>query len=300
MRRPVHWRPMSDPNPKDRVARVFKSPERREDLGPTRARLHEIIFEADTPAGKAFDVMLLWLIVISVLVVSLESVQSYREAWGFQLQVVEWIVTVFFTLEYLVRLWVVRRPMGYALSFFGIVDLAAVIPTWLSLFVGGAQALAVVRVLRVLRFFRLLELHQFVGEAEILVRAITDSARKITVFLGFVLTVVIIMGSMMYLIEGASSGFDSIPRSIYWAIVTLTTVGYGDIAPQTPPGQFIAAVIMILGYSIIAVPTGVTAAEYALNSVPRTNTQSCPDCAREGHRHDSSFCRFCGGSLDLS
>lgn len=289
---------MSDSNRKDRVSRVFKTPVRDGDVGPLRARLHEIIFEADDRAGKAFDVALLWLIVLSVVVVSLESVPSYRAEYGGTLQFIEWTVTIIFTIEYIVRLAVVRRPMGYALSFFGLVDLAAVIPTWLSLFVGGAQALAVVRVLRVLRFFRLFGLHQFVGETEGLVRALSNSMRKIAVFMGFVITLVIIMGSTMYLVEGAEAGFDSIPRAIYWAIVTLTTVGYGDIAPQTASGQFIAAVIMLMGYAIIAVPTGITAAEFVAQLAPKTTTQSCPDCTGEGHAPDAKFCKHCGGAME--
>ena len=261
-----------------------------------RGRLHEVIFEADTPAGKAFDVSLLALILLSVLAVMLDSVSWVSEAYGDRLRVVEWVFTIAFSIEYLLRLYSVRRPLRYAFSFFGLVDLVAIIPTYLSLFVAGTQSLLVIRALRLLRVFRVLKLAQYLGEADEFLRALRASRAKITVFLGTVLTVVLIMGALMYLIEGEESGFTSIPTSMYWAIVTMTTVGYGDITPTTVFGQMLSALLMILGYGIIAVPTGIVSAE--LVRVPKAvSTQACPSCSAEGHDHDATHCKFCGHKL---
>ncbi len=263
-----------------------------------RDRLHEVIFEAETPAGKAFDIALLVAILSSVLAVMLESVPSIRMTFGFELLVVEWVFTALFTIEYVLRLLALRQPLAYARSFFGIVDLLALLPTWLSLLVPGTQALLVVRALRLLRVFRILKLGAFMAESRVLTRALWASRRKITLFLGFVVVLVLILGSAVYLVEGPANGFTSIPTSVYWAIVTLTTVGYGDISPKTPLGQMLASVVMILGYAIIAVPTGIVTSEL-MTTVrdPHANTQSCPGCALEGHAGDARFCRRCGHQL---
>ena len=262
-----------------------------------RHHLHEVIFEAHTPAGKAFDVVLLLLILLSLVAVSLESVGPIRERHGTALRWVEWGITLLFTAEYVLRLLSVTKPMKYARSFFGVVDLLAILPTYLSLFFAGTQALLVIRALLLLRVFRVLKLAHYLAEASLLWTALKASHRKITVFLGTVATLVMIIGALMYLIEGNDSGFTSIPRSVYWAIVTMTTVGYGDIAPQTVLGQFLASVVMILGYGIIAVPTGFVTVEIAQAMRDAVSNQACPDCGKEGHRTDALYCRFCGGKL---
>jgi voltage-gated potassium channel len=261
-----------------------------------RARAHEIIFEADTAAGRAFDVVLLWAIVISVLTVMFESVAEYREAYGPLLTGLEWFFTILFTVEYGFRLACLKRPGSYATSFFGVVDLLAVIPTYLSLMMAGAQSLIVIRILRLLRVFRVLKLAHYVVEARVLRLALAASRPKITVFLTGVLSLVMIFGTLIYLIEGDVHGFTSIPRSVYWAIVTMTTVGYGDITPQSPLGQFLSAMLMILGYGMIAVPTGIVSVEISKKTDSIT-TQACPSCSREGHDSDADFCKFCGHTL---
>ena len=265
--------------------------------GDLRSRIHEVIFEADTPAGKAFDIALLVLIALSVLAVMLESMADVRARYGTALRAFEWTVTGLFTIEYALRLLSVGRPLRYARSFFGVVDLLAILPTYLVVFFSGAQSLLVIRALRLLRVFRVLKLVHFVGEAQMLRAALNASVRKIIVFLGVVLTTVIIVGSLMYLIEGRAGGFTSIPTSIYWTIVTMTTVGYGDIAPQTPLGKILASVLMIMGYGIIAVPTGIVTVEMASASRKRISTQACHECAGEGHDTDAVFCKHCGARL---
>ena len=265
-----------------------------------RARLHEIIFESDTPAGKLFDVILLVAILLSVLAAILESVAGVRNRYGTFLYGLEWFFTILFTIEYLFRLGCVLRPSRYATSFFGIVDLMAIFPTYLSFFVVGTQSLLVIRILRLLRLFRVFKLGRYLGEARQLVDALKASRAKITVFLLTVLSVVIIMGALMYLVEGPENGFTSIPRGIYWAIVTMTTVGYGDIAPQTIVGQALAAIIMVLGYGIIAVPTGIFSAnmiKVSRRAGHSVTTQVCPSCLAEGHEEDAVFCKFCGTKL---
>ena len=261
-----------------------------------REKLHEIIFEADTPAGKRFDIFLIVIIILSVVVVMLESIASIREVYSYELHVIEWVFTILFTIEYALRLFCLRRPTKYATSFFGIVDLLAVIPTYLSLLFPGTQYLLAIRLLRILRVFRVLKLAQFLSEASVLTTALRASRHKITVFLFTVITLVIVLGSLMYLIEGEENGFNSIPHSVYWAIVTLTTVGYGDISPQTPLGQFLASIVMILGYAILAVPTGIVSVELA-RADTKISTQCCRSCGAEGHRHDAVFCRMCGEQL---
>jgi voltage-gated potassium channel len=266
-------------------------------VDPLRDRIHEIIFEAETPAGKAFDVVLLWAILLSVLIVLLDSVSSIQAQYGDQLRILEWLFTLLFTAEYALRLYCVARPSRYIGSFFGLVDLISVIPTYLSLFIAGSQSLVVIRALRLLRIFRVLKLAQYLGEATLLMNALKASRPKITVFLGTVLTIVLIVGSTMYLIEGEENGFDSIPTAMYWAIVTMTTVGYGNIAPQTFPGRTLAALLMILGYGIIAVPTGIVSAELVRAPLGKVSTCACPACSEEGHDADATHCKYCGTNL---
>lgn len=266
-------------------------------LGGWRARAHEIIFEADTRAGKLFDIVLIICILASVLAVMLDSVRPIHDRHGVLLYVVEWFFTILFTIEYVLRLVCVGRPMKYALSFFGIIDLIAVVPTYLSVMFPGSQYLLVIRILRVLRTFRVLKLAHHLDEAKHIVQALRQSRQKITVFLFAVLTMVVLLGSLMYLIEGEDAGFTSIPRSVYWAIVTLTTVGYGDISPQTGLGQTVAAMIMILGYSLIAVPTGLVTAQMTRFAIKEVSTQACPECSAEGHEADAVHCKFCGAKL---
>ena len=285
---------------------MIKDP--RKDLFPTpdptdhplsaawRNRLHEIIFEADTPAGRLFDLVLIACILLSVGAVMLDSIENIRINYGGMLLAAEWLFTLLFTVEYLLRLSCIGRPAKYATSFFGIVDLLSILPTYLSLLLPGSRYLLVIRILRVLRIFRILKLVPYVSEADSLYRALRASSRKISVFLYAVLTVVVIIGSTMYLVEGAENGFTSIPRSIYWAIVTLTTVGYGDISPQTDFGQLLASGVMILGYSIIAVPTGIVTSEMT-RANRKISTQSCPQCSAGGHDYDASHCKFCGSPL---
>jgi len=263
-----------------------------------RERLRVIIFEADTPLGRAFDVLLLWAIVASVGVVMVESVSAVAARHGPALRVLEWTFTLLFTLEYGLRLWVAPRPFRYARSFFGLVDLLSVLPTYLSIFFPGSQSLLTIRALRLLRIFRVLKLQRYLGEADVLARALAASRRKVLVFLGNIVVLVMILGTAMYLIEGADSGFTSIPRGVYWAIVTLTTVGYGDITPRSVPGQMLAACVMVLGYAIIAVPTGIVTAEIVEASRPRpATTRTCMHCMSEGHALDARYCRDCGEPL---
>jgi voltage-gated potassium channel len=261
-----------------------------------RRRLHEIIFEADTPAGRAFDVTLLLAILMSVLAVLLESMPEIRREHGEALRAVEWTFTVLFTIEYGLRLISVTRPARYAVSFLGVVDLLAILPTYLAVLFPATQSLIVIRAVRLLRVFRILKLARFLEDADILIRALSASRRKITVFLGSLLTIVLIVGTLMYLIEGEEHGFTSIPRSMYWAVVTLTTVGYGDIVPKTAVGRILAAFVMILGYSIIAVPTGIVSVEIAHATRP-ISTQACPACGRQGHDPDARHCKHCGEPL---
>src|SRR6056300_191582 len=262
-------------------------------------KLHEIIYEADTPAGKAFDVALIVLILFSVILVMLESVSSIDLKYHDQLLFLEWVVTVLFSIEYILRIICIGRPKKYILSFYGVIDFLSTIPLYLSYIFSGSQVFLALRALRLLRVFRILKLVQFIGESSILLNALKKSRAKIAVFIYAVIILSIILGTLMYLIEGNESGFTSIPRSIYWTIVTLTTVGYGDIAPQTPLGQFIATIIMILGYGIIAVPTGIVTVAFSKEKKDsiHLNTQSCKNCSMEGHRDDALFCYHCGHKL---
>ena len=265
--------------------------------GALRGRVFSIIFQSGTASGKLFDVLLIAAILMSVTAVMLESIAGVRAQIGGVLKSVEWAFTVLFTVEYLLRLWCVRRPRVYATSFYGIVDLLAVLPTYLALFVTGSGYLLVIRILRILRLFRVLKLARYVTAADTLVEAMVQSWRKIIVFLYVIVTIVVLFGSLMFLVEGPENGFTSIPRGVYWGVVTLTTVGFGDITPQTPVGQAIASIVMIMGYGIIAVPTGIYAAELRDVMTRRRTTISCPECSRSGHDQDAVFCKFCGASL---
>lgn len=265
--------------------------------GP-RARLHEIVFEADTRAGRLFDLALIWLILLSVATVILESVRSVRAQYGDLLYTLEWVFTLLFTVEYVARLLSVRRPLRYATSFFGVVDLLAIIPTYLSIFLPGSQYLLVIRILRLFRVFRLLKLSEYVAEADTLRLALRASRRKISVFISAVVLLVVIIGALMYVVEGEEHGFTSIPISVYWAIVTLTTVGYGDLSPRTPFGQILASIVMVIGYGIIAVPTGIVTVELAQAARQRkVSRQACPSCGAEGHDPDALCCKYCGAKL---
>ncbi len=269
--------------------------------GSWKNTLHEIIYEADTPLGKGFDILLFFLIVISVILVMLESVKSIDARYHDILLTLEWIITIFFTLEYIARIISIRKPFKYIFSFYGIIDLISTIPLYLSYIFVGSQVFLAVRALRLLRIFRILKLVQFLGEASMLKKALKASRAKIAVFIYAVLILSVIMGTVMYLVESDEAGFTSIPRSIYWAIVTLTTVGYGDIAPQTSLGQLIATFVMIMGYGIIAVPTGIVTSEFTRQGKDENkvhlNTQACPSCSLEGHRDDASHCYKCGSNL---
>jgi len=262
--------------------------------------IHEIIFEADTPAGKFFDVALLIFIIASVLAVVLETVPTVYAKYAQFIIVLEWIFTIFFTIEYILRLYSTLKPLKYATSFYGIIDLLAILPSYLTLIFAGTQSLMVIRVIRLLRIFRIFKMVSFIQEAEYISQALYKSSRKILVFLFTILMIVIIVGAVMYLVEGSvNEDFDSIPRSIYWAIVTLTTVGYGDISPTSSLGQFIAAFVMILGYAVIAVPTGIVTKE--LINQPKevqTNTQCCMHCSKSGHDDDATFCKHCGNLIN--
>jgi voltage-gated potassium channel len=261
-----------------------------------RARVAEIVFGHDTWAGKTFDVALILAIIASVSVVMLETVASVREAHLAALRTAEWGFTILFTVEYAVRLWCSPRPLRYARSFFGVVDLVSILPTYLSLLAYGAQALLTVRSLRLIRIFRVLKLGQYTSEASHLGHALSRSRQKITVFLAVVLTLVLVLGSLMYLVEGPENGFTSIPRAVYWAIVTLTTVGYGDITPHTVGGQLLASLVMILGYGIIAVPTGIVTVELGRSTAP-SRARACGRCALPGHDADARYCKRCGDLL---
>ena len=264
-----------------------------------KQRIHEIIYEADTPAGKFFDILLLIIILFSVFLVMLESIESIRSQYAAILDQFEWGITILFTIEYIARLLVVKKPWKYATSFFGVIDLLSLIPKYISFFFVASSSLVALRALRLLRVFRILKLSRFIGESNFLIASLWASRVKIGVFLFAVVILCIIFGTIMYLIEGESNGFTSIPKGIYWSVVTLTTVGYGDIAPETPLGRFIAAIIMIMGYGIIAVPTGIVSSEMTNQQRnPDTNTQACPNCMTDTHLDNAIYCHKCGNKLN--
>ena len=264
----------------------------------TRKQIEQIIFEADTFYGKLFDILLILFIVASIAVVMLDSIESFSIAYGSYFTVAEWLFTVLFTLEYVTRLATVEKPLKYAFSFFGIIDFLAVVPTYIGLVIPAGKYLLVVRVLRVLRIFRILKLAHYVGEADLLMKALKASRRKILVFIFTVLTLVTLLGALMYMVEGQKNGFTSIPKSIYWAVVTLTTVGYGDISPQTSLGQALASCVMILGFGIIAIPTGIVTAEITRAMGERPHAfRICAGCGHGVHDDDARFCKICGDVL---
>lgn len=277
----------------------YKTVNNKKQKNSWKNKLHEIIYEADTTQGKLFDVILLVAILTSIILVMLESVQSIDKKYHNTLYFGEWIITILFSIEYLLRIIAIRKPRKYIFSFFGMVDFLSTIPFYLSLFFAGSQGLIALRALRLLRVFRILKLVRYIGASNKLILALKASKAKIAVFLFFVLIVCIILGTVMYMIEGQENGFTNIPKSIYWAIVTLTTVGFGDIAPQTPLGQLISSIIMILGYSIIAIPTGIVSSEISKTSETLdTNTQSCPNCLKEKHAKNAIYCYHCGSTLN--
>lgn len=261
-------------------------------------RLHETIYESNTPAGKTFDIALLFFIVGSIMVVMLDSIDSYHRKYGDIFLALEWMFTIVFTIEYILRLVCLKQPLRYVFSFLGIIDLLAIIPSYLSIFLVGAQSLLVLRALRLLRVFRIFKLTHFLSEIDFLKSAIASSMKKISIFMLVVLSTVIILGSVMYLVERGENGFESIPDSIYWAIVTITTVGYGDISPVTALGKFIASIMMFIGYGIIAVPTGIITTDMAIAMRSRKQIhETCPGCGLEGHDGDARFCKVCGSRL---
>ncbi len=267
----------------------------------TKEKIHEIIFEAGTPAGKWFDILLIVAIILSVLAVILETVPSIEAQHGKLFKGLEWVFTIIFTLEYLLRLYCVKKPIKYAKSFYGVVDLISTLPAYLSFFIVGTHSFMVIRALRLLRIFRVFKLANHFQQGLVIIRALRDSAAKISVFLFFVLLLTILFGSILYLIEADTNpAFDSIPRGIYWAIVTLTTVGYGDISPSTSLGQFIAAIVMVLGYAVIAVPTGVVTTQLMKPNTKNSklNTQSCQSCSKDGHDDDAVYCKYCGEKIN--
>ncbi|NQU51733.1 MAG: ion transporter [Bacteroidetes bacterium] len=266
-------------------------------MSKIKKQLYDIIFEADTPAGKFFDIALLFTILLSVTLVMLESVPAIRDKHQIILKTSEWIITAIFTVEYVLRILIVKKPYRYIFSFYGIIDFLSVIPTYLSLFIIGSHSLVVIRVLRLLRVFRILKLTRYSNAGKSLGRAMWASREKISVFIFFVIILVVIIGTIMYMVEGEIHGFTSIPRSIYWAIVTLTTVGYGDISPVTSLGQFLASIVMIMGYAIIAVPTGIVTAEIIKPST-KNNTQVCPNCLHDSHEDDAVYCNKCGAEIN--
>ncbi|MBZ5857523.1 ion transporter [Flavihumibacter profundi] len=264
-----------------------------------REKLFTIIFESDTRAGRNFDLALLFLILVSLVLVMLQSIESVHEHYGPQLNFLEWTITIVFTIEYILRLLTVKSPLKFMVSFYGIVDLLAILPTYLGLFLPGSHFLIAIRALRLIRIFRILKLSQFVREGAAITLALKASARRIFIFLCFVVLLSIILGALIYVVEsGSNESFSSIPQSIYWAIVTITTVGYGDISPVTPIGKLIASCIMLLGYAILAVPTGIVTIEMSKSAAKEeTTSKACPNCGNSGHDPDAGFCKYCGGPL---
>jgi len=266
-------------------------------LKPWQEKIQEVITGTETRMGKLFDIWLLIMILASIVVIMLESVPSIQKLYAHEFIVIEFTITGLFTIEYMLRIISTRHPLRYIFSFFGFIDLVSILPTYLTLFISGTKPLAVIRALRFLRIFRILELSNFTKGADTIIKALYESRHKIGVFIISMLTIVIILGAIMFSIESPESGFTSIPRSIYWAIITITTVGYGDIAPMTPTGQAVASIIMLIGYSIIAVPTGIVSAEIVRGDKLKYQLHACPKCSETGHELDAEFCKFCGEKL---
>lgn len=287
------------PNPQT-TAKATTEPDRYgRPLTGWRLRLYTIIFEADTRAGKLFDVVLIWAILLSIGVVVLDSVASISRRWGELFNLAEWTFTLLFTVEYVARLLCVRFPWRYARSFYGVIDLLAILPTFLAVLVPGLHLLIDVRILRLLRVFRIFKLSRYAAEVRHLTQAVAASGRKITVFLGFVLMVVLVLGTLMYVVEGPENGYTSIPTAVYWAITTMTTVGFGDITPKTDLGRLIASLMMLLGWGVLAVPTGIVTAEMSAQRNRPTSTRTCHECLTEDHLADATFCRHCGARLPV-
>ncbi|XOV94032.1 MAG: ion transporter [Bacteroidota bacterium] len=265
-----------------------------------RSRLYVVVFGTDTPAGKLFDIVLLWAIVGSILMVTLESVRELNQRFGEIFAVLEWVFTILFSIEYTLRIFILKKPLKYVFSFLGIIDFLALVPTYLSLFVTGGAYLVVIRAIRLLRIFRILKLSRYLSEAQLLGNALIASKYKLMVFIGTVMSVTLIMGTLMYVIEGAENGFTSIPRSLYWCIVTITTVGYGDIAPQTVIGQTLASILMLMGYAIIAVPTGIVTGELMKENSKQAlaDMRNCENCGTVIEDPDAKFCKECGNQLN--
>ncbi len=263
----------------------------------SRSLLHQLIFESDTKAGRTFNIVLITIILVSVATALLDSVHSIRDRYGSLLLFLEWFFTILFTIEYGMRLYSLKQPWRYAISFYGIIDLLAIVPTYFSLVFPGGQYFLTFRIMRLLRIFRVLKLSEYLSEADVILTALMASRRKISVFLLTVFLLAVIMGSLMYVVEGEANGYTSIPTSIYWAIVTMTTVGYGDLAPQTAVGKMLASIIMMLGYAILAVPTGIVTVEISQASKKKVSTQACPECGAEGHDYDARHCKYCGARL---
>lgn len=267
--------------------------------GSLKHKLHEIIFEAGTPKGKLFDIVLLFLILLSVIVVMLETVSSINDLNSGLFNVLEWMMTILFTIEYGLRMYTVKRPSKYVFSFYGIIDLLAILPTYLSLLHPGAEILAVIRALRLLRLFKIMEMSSFTYQSRVIMLAMRSSMTKITVFIFFILIVVTIFGTIIYFVEsGVNEKMDSIPRSLYYSIATISTVGYGDIVPVTPIGQFLSSLLMVLGYGVIAVPTGIVTSELLNRAKTDMSSEACENCSREGHDDDAVHCKYCGDKLN--
>lgn len=266
----------------------------KKSLNCFKSKLYVIIFKSNTPAGKLFDIALLVVIIVNLLAVMFDSIDYYRQNYGYWLRVIEWIITALFTIEYAIRIWVLNKKTKYIFSFYGVVDLLAILPSFIGLFIAGTHLLVVIRTLRLLRIFSIFQLSNYTRQGNVILKSIANSWSKISVFLLSVISVITIIGTLMYLIEGAEHGFKNIPVSIYWTIVTITTVGYGDISPATPAGQFLASIAMIIGYAIIAVPTGIITAE-AMKS--KKTTVTCPRCFSDKNTEDSNYCSVCGLSL---
>ena len=277
---------------------TIKQPTEQKRDSNWRDILYDVIFKADTVAGKSFDIAVIVIIALSVITVIINTVDVIEQRYGSVLHIAEWVFTILFTIEYILRLICCKRPVAYARSFFGIVDLFAIVPTYISVFLPSSHVLIVIRILRVLRIFRVLKLVKYIGESELLIDALRSSRRKITVFLFSVITIVIIFGAVMYIVETPENGFTNIPQSIYWAVVTLTTVGYGDVTPQTHIGKAIAMVIMVMGYGILAVPTGIVTAEITKSmGHNKISTNVCEGCGYRWHDDDAHYCKHCGNTL---
>ena len=270
------------------------------DVSQRREQIYSVIFGTNTPAGKRFDLILIYTIMLSVVVVIVDSVNALSSEYGIYLKTLEWLFTVLFTVEYVLRIYCSPNPWKYIRSFYGIVDLLSILPAYLGLLYTDISYLLVIRVLRVLRVFRILKLFRYISDANVLLRSLMTARRKILVFFLFVLILAIIFGSLMFIVEGPANGFTSIPRSVYWTVVTITTVGYGDIIPHTVLGQFIATLVMLTGYSIIAVPTGIFTAEIAQEMQRQRTLKDCQNCHKSGHEVDAEYCRHCGAELPKS